>query len=334
MSSETPPIQIRISNKRAYVWDVDDIATIRSRHHICGVLTGTLPHLSQQNVFLGVPLVLTPEETVLLVDIGAAVLVDDPNAHLQPSIPQLERWQQEQQESIKSQLTYAETKTAKESVHAGRATSEDAMRKRKEREERKKAEAAARAAALIEDGGPSGLLASASTDAATKPSPSPATSMIEPITSTPASEGSNIPFTASHTIVIPASSSNLEWYSPSACSYSTIASASEAGVWDYPSNLPERARCGVFKDLWKQGYFMGGGIKFGGEYLVYPGDPLRYHSHFAASVVDSPIASLRPMEIVAHGRLGTATKKAHLLCGWDDEKQEVSYLSIEWAGFG
>ena len=47
-----------------------DIATIRSQHRICGVLTGTLPHLSQQNVFLGVPLVLMPEETVLLVDIG------------------------------------------------------------------------------------------------------------------------------------------------------------------------------------------------------------------------------------------------------------------------
>ena len=47
-----------------------DIAIIRSQHRICGVLTGTLPHLSQQNVFLGVPLVLMPEETVLLVDIS------------------------------------------------------------------------------------------------------------------------------------------------------------------------------------------------------------------------------------------------------------------------
>jgi len=74
-------IPLRVSNKKAYVWDVDgtvscfmspdidvtskthpslDIATIRSTHHICGILTGTLPHLSQQNVFLGVPLVLMP----------------------------------------------------------------------------------------------------------------------------------------------------------------------------------------------------------------------------------------------------------------------------------
>ena len=52
-----------------------DIAIIRSQHRICGVLTGTLPHLSQQNVFLGVPLVLMPEETVLLVDIGTSLLL-------------------------------------------------------------------------------------------------------------------------------------------------------------------------------------------------------------------------------------------------------------------
>lgn len=41
-----------------------------------------------------------------------------------------------------------------------------------------------------------------------------------------------------------------------------------------------------------------------------------------------------PMEIVAHGRLGTATKKSHLFCEWDEEKQTVTYFSVEWAGFG
>ena len=226
--------------------------------------------------------------------------------------------------------------------------SEEAQQKRKERELRKQAEAARRTTAGEDINIPDPLLASVSVE--------PQKDLTSRVTNsrmgTPLPEGSNtssIPYT----IVIPASSSSLEWYDSSVCSYSTIEAAREAGVWDYPSNLTERARCGVFKDLWKQGYFMGGGIKFGGEYLVYPGipyfiildrftnlffffagDPLRYHSHFTATVVESPIASLRPMEIVAHGRLGTATKKAHLLCGWDDEKKGVSYLSIEWAGFG
>jgi len=47
-----------------------DIAVIRAEYRVCGTLLGTLPHLSQQNVFLGVPLVLQPEEAVLLVDKG------------------------------------------------------------------------------------------------------------------------------------------------------------------------------------------------------------------------------------------------------------------------
>lgn len=68
--------------------------------------------------------------------------------------------------------------------------------------------------------------------------------------------------------------------------------------------------------------------------MAMEGDPMRYHSHFTASIVDSLDTPIIPMEIIAHGRLGTATKKAHLLCCWNDLKTEVSYLSIEWAGFG
>ena len=274
----------------------------------------------------------------------AAVLIDDPKSHIQPTMPELQRWNAGQQESIRAQVALTETKSARESANAGRAMSEDALRKRKEREERKKAEALRLAEIAARSDGD--LLAPSEPTPAQVPpihSDSPvsaAGNQGEPLSSIP------------YAVVVSAPSSSFEWYNPSGRSYSTLKDARAAGVWDYPSTLEERAKCGVFSGLWKQGFFMGGGIKFGGDYLVYPGssfhhrqsselnlhyiagDPLRYHSHFAASVLVSPISSLRPMEIVAHGRLGTATKKAHLLCGWDDEKQEVSYLSIEWAGFG
>ena len=172
---------------------------------------------------------------------------------------------------------------------------------------------------------------------------------------------------AIYTISVPTTSDTLAWYdyddNPErrhTYTYETLDAASAAHVWTYPSNAEERARCEVFRDLWEKGYYMGGGSKFGGDWLVYPGactrfypfypvsfspsflshtprvtgDPLRYHSHFVATVQTSPSAPLRPMEVVAHGRLGTATKKAHLLCGWDPESREVTYISIEWAGFG
>jgi len=263
---------------------------------------------------------------------GLAVLVDDPRAHPDPTIEQLKQWNLEKRASIKNQAAFADNKGSSSS---GRAMSEEAIQKRRAREEKRLAQA------ISTSNGPNLPLDST---VSTETTTGPRTQLQE----IPVEKSASI----LHTVVIPAPSSLLEWYNPDACTYTTIAAARAAGVWDYPSTLRERARCGVFRNLWEQGYFMGGGIKFGGDYLVYPGqfihlesslfsnllicigDPLRYHSHFAASVLESPTTSLRPMEIVAHGRLGTATKKAHLLCGWDDEKMEVSYLSIEWAGFG
>ncbi|TFK54843.1 tRNA-intron endonuclease catalytic domain-like protein [Heliocybe sulcata] len=312
MTDSNERIQLRVSNNKAYVWDVDDIATLRSKHHICGVLTGTLPHLSQQNVFLGIPLLLLPEEVVLLVENEAAVLVDDPSAHHTPTPAALETWNTERKKAMQEQIALVGAKEAKE---AGRGMTEAAIRKRREREEKR---AKAKEASSVAEG---------IIPQDTVPAPEP------PAASTP--DRPSTPSSSSYTYPLPIPSATLyPWYDPSANTYTTVPSAQRAGIWTYPSTLLERARCAVFRDLHDKGYFMGVGIKFGGDFLVYPGDPLRYHSHFVATVIESPVSTLMPMEIVAHGRLGTATKKAHLLCGWDEEKKEVSHLSIEWAGFG
>jgi len=320
------PIPLCVSNKKAYVWDVDDIAALRSLHHICGILTGTLPHVSQQNVFLGVPLILMPEEVVLLVDKGFAILVDDQNAHHDPSTAELEKWDSQRLQSVQEHLALAEEHAR--DLHPDRAMSEKAILKRKEREERK-------ARSRTDPDQPS------QTPLLSEPIPDPANSRPESSRATAINQSDvtavtrNPAISPAYTVQVPgASPSTFEWYAPTDHSFTTLATARDAGIWDYPQTPFERARCAVFRDLWEQGYFMGSGIKFGGEYLVYPGDPLRYHSHFVASVIESPTTPLRPMEIVAHGRLGTGTKKAHLICEWDEDKNVVTYYSVEWAGFG
>jgi len=255
-----------------------------------------------------------PEEVVLLVEKEFAVLIDDPPAHHSPSTKELESWDTERKESIAQQLVRLEREAGSKE---DRTMSEEAVRKRKDREEhrRKAEELALRAAEAGKEGGVGSLLVSLS----------------EPSKSHPSSIPASIP---PYTVAIPTTSNDFDWYTATGHTHATLASARDAGVWNYPSTEDERAKCAVFRDLWEKGYYMGGGSKFGGDWLVYPGDPLRYHSHFAATVQVSPSAPLRPMEIVAHGRLGTATKKAHLLCGWDPASGEVTYLSIEWAGFG
>lgn len=111
-------------------------------------------------------------------------------------------------------------------------------------------------------------------------------------------------------------------------------------LFPFPSTVRDVALLGTFKSLSDRGYRIGLGPRFGGEYLVYPGDYLRYHAHFTSQVIvrQEPI---KPTEIVAWGRLGTGTKKAGLLCCWDDEKDsdetgegEVEFYSLEWANFG
>lgn len=87
----------------------------------------------------------------------------------------------------------------------------------------------------------------------------------------PSSPASTSISTNIHNVVIPTTSTPLEWYRPTESSYSTIDEAREAGLWSYPSTAEERARCAVFRHLWEKGYYMGCGIKFGGEFLVYPG---------------------------------------------------------------
>ncbi|KAI6005487.1 hypothetical protein EDD15DRAFT_2425309 [Pisolithus albus] len=285
------PSHYCVSNKQAYVWDVDDIAKLRAHHGICGMLTGTLPRLSQQNVFLGVPLVLMPEEVVFLVEKGLACLVDDRNAHHDPEPSDLAKWDNSRLKAIEHQVALAEEER-KAREHQYMAMTEEAMRKRKERE-RKKA---------------------SSTSSPNDQSPEPAENLLANDNHDPPGASKTGVTGASYTVHITAPSSQLEWYKQSLHSFTTLASAREAGIWDYPSTPEERARCAVFRDLREKGYYLGIGMKFGGDYLVYPGDPLRYHSHFVASVIASPRTPLRPMEIVAHGRLGTGTKKSHLLC--------------------
>ncbi|KAF9505603.1 hypothetical protein BS47DRAFT_1334307 [Hydnum rufescens UP504] len=294
--SSKSKIPIHVSNKKALVWNPEDASTLRSKYRVTGTLIGTLPSISQQNVFLGLPLLLMPEEVVLLVGNGVAVLLDDSTSHRTSTAPELREWHARRIKSAHAQIALPND--------ASSSSSPEALRKRAERE----AMRAARQSALAEMTKRRGMLQVRS----------PAPVVLDSL--------------PPYTVHIPSTSDGLSWYNPA--EYDTLSAASAAGIWTYPSTYEERARCAVFRALSEKGYYMGGGIRFGGDWLVYPGDPLRYHSHFVATVYPKPTSSLRPIDIVALGRLGTATKKAHLLCGWDEENDSVDFYSIEWAGFG
>ncbi|KAI8098098.1 tRNA intron endonuclease [Gilbertella persicaria] len=96
------------------------------------------------------------------------------------------------------------------------------------------------------------------------------------------------------------------------------------------NKISETLRSMVFEYFWSKGFYLTSGIKFGGDFLLYPGDPMCVHSEYIVQTVDSEeeIASL---ELVGMGRLATNVKKTFVLASIMNEM--MTYYSIEWAGF-
>lgn len=107
-----------------------------------------------------------------------------------------------------------------------------------------------------------------------------------------------------------------------------------------------------YKYLQNHGFYINPGLKFGGDLVTYPGDPLRYHSY---SMVKFDVVDM--YDIIVGGRLATSVKKNLILMELKEEEEEgddsgdVSVddeflerlfedddepmcFSIEWAGFG
>ncbi|KAI0207387.1 tRNA-splicing endonuclease subunit Sen34 [Lamellibrachia satsuma] len=105
----------------------------------------------------------------------------------------------------------------------------------------------------------------------------------------------------------------------------------EAAEWHYPTTEMEHTRYRVFKDLWEKGYYLTSGGKFGGDFLVYPGEPARFHSFYIA-VCRPPSQSLTPLDLITLGRLGANVKKTVVLCSVDQQTDQMCYISLQWAG--
>ncbi|TID25685.1 SEN34 subunit of tRNA-splicing endonuclease [Venturia nashicola] len=92
----------------------------------------------------------------------------------------------------------------------------------------------------------------------------------------------------------------------------------------------------LFTHLHSKGYFLSPGLRFGCQYVAYPGDPLRFHSHFLAVGAEWE-EEIDLLDIVGGGRLGTSVKKGYLLGGAERQSDggeqdcKVRTFCFEWA---
>ncbi|KAF4302967.1 tRNA intron endonuclease catalytic domain-like protein [Botryosphaeria dothidea] len=319
--SAPPPIPISRVGDRYMLYDTDVIAYLRREHNICGVLIGTLPSHPQQNVFLGTPLQLMPEEARRLVEIGAAYIVDDVEAHKTGIMGLGEAERKAYLRAMEKQGIDAQRANQKKAddikKEALKKNAEKIERARKAKQEKQQQQRQESSSAATQDQtqGDDALFAPATPPRPSSPAPSQAPSSTT---------------TAEDRFYITPSTSHPPLPTP-------------------PTSPPERKELPtvprsypLFAYLHSRGYFMSPGLRFGCQYCVYPGDPLRFHSHFLA-VGKGWDEEFDLMQLVGGGRLGTGVKKGFLVGGKEkrfgkvdeDEggsEKGVRAFSIEWSG--
>lgn len=108
--------------------------------------------------------------------------------------------------------------------------------------------------------------------------------------------------------------------------------------WTYPRTASERRRYAVFADLHRRGLTLTAGIKFGADYLAYPGDPMAYHACFTVRVCGEA-EGLQPLALGAATRLSHAARKNLVLAtavsgererdgGTEAGVMRVSYITV------
>jgi tRNA-splicing endonuclease subunit Sen34 len=294
------PIPIPKIAGRYLLFDVNVVTYLRSTYHICGVLIGSIPQIPQQNVFLGLPLELMPEEAKLLVEKEVAYIVDDVAWHKERFNTLEGSDKKKYLESLRSKGL--EARRIAEGV--SRKKSENALAKQAAQRRRKAVEASAEDHNTNED----------TTDGAASES------LFNDVR--PASRASSAPSTSDTPFPVTPTTS----YSPSSLPENPTPQADPP----VPSSYP------LFKHLHSRNYFVMPGLRFGCDYNVYPGDPLRFHSHFSATSYDWD-EEFSMIDLIGGGRLGTRVKKAFLIGGKDpcvepDKGGSVRTFCIEWGG--
>ncbi|XP_073427247.1 tRNA-splicing endonuclease subunit Sen34 isoform X2 [Dendrobates tinctorius] len=305
-AAEHSRILIHLQQGKAFVWRPEDARKIREEHGLVGNLVGALVRKPRQNTRLGLPLHLLPEEARLLVENGAARLVHHRLADQEfaecdglpvdetedlATTEEKESYAQFLDQSYEEQWKLALQEKKRTLETLSERIAEGRSKRKRQRVEQKEETVESSSTGYIKE-----LLNLEQTFHFPKEA-----MMVQ------------IPTAQIH----PGNEEEVD-----------IQEASPE--WPYTGQKSHEARYKVFRDLWQKGYYLTSGGKFGGDFLVYPGDPMRFHAHFIAICFpeDQDIAL---SDIITAGRLGTNVKKTVLLCSTNREGR-VSYTSLQWSG--
>jgi len=427
-SSNTTKIPVHIIKGNAFIWDPEDVITLRTKYRIVGSLVGLLPKNPLQNIFSSLPLLLLPEEVSLLLEKGYIYLIDDRKTHRKPTSEDIKHFNEEQEKlKQKDNMEFLKQKnahlqknknkiknknilgqTSNESINTSNSSinsinnidnstnsvnndvdnnsnniadnntiqnedkninnsdksniNNNSNDDNSETNDKEKIKDKANTSETIENTATTEIgnenVINSTKDNNTenealnnnKENNSSSTENINIINNKNNTNNSNSSLNdkgkkknnekeKTHLIHIQTNSKNLPWYNPSYNNNKyecyTLEEARTKNIWTYPNTSNEKQKYKIFCDIWEkpENYYITSGSKYGSDYLIYPGDPIQYHSNFIATVIYDTDFEYSPKYIIKYGRLGTNVKKTHLLCNIDKKTNLINYYSIEWSSW-
>ncbi|XP_075045946.1 tRNA-splicing endonuclease subunit Sen34 [Mixophyes fleayi] len=311
-NADDAKILIHLLEGKAFVWNVEDARKIREQHGLVGNLVGALVRKPRQNTRLGLPLQLLPEEARLLVEIGAATFV---RSCEQKSAPPNHDGLPMDSTSVSATVDDEDSKTKAEAYAQFLHSSYEEQRQLALQEKQHTLESLAD---RIAEGRSKRKRQRCEQEE----------ELMESSSQGPIKEFQNLEKTfhfpeEAMMVQIPTARTPLG-------NVEEVDLHQVSSDWPYTGHKNHEMRFKVFRDLWQKGYFLTSGSKFGGDFLVYPADPMRFHAHYIAICFpqDEEIAL---SDIITAGRLGTNVKKTILLCS-SNQEGSVTYTSLQWSG--
>jgi tRNA-splicing endonuclease subunit Sen34 len=296
--SVSEPIPISLIAGRYLLFDVNVVTYLRRTHNICGSLIGGIPQAPQQNMFLGLPVELMPEEAALLVKKEIGYIVDDVAWHTQ----RFNTFEGEDRQKYLASLRSQGLKARKTAQFAARKRADHGLRKLVAKKAIESDSSEDESLDTPFDGTSSDALYDV--DRPSSPAPS------------------SIAFASSEPYALTPSTS----YSPSSLPQNSSPAP----------DPPVGPGYALFELLQSRGYFMMPGLRFGCNFNVYPGDPLRFHAHFLANAYEFD-EEIPLIDLIGGGRLGTSVKKGFVIGGEDldaeaESGRKMRTFCIEWGG--
>ncbi|KAG8520563.1 tRNA-splicing endonuclease subunit Sen34, partial [Galemys pyrenaicus] len=304
---------VEVANGRSLVWGAEAVQALRERLGVGGRTVGALPRGPRQNSRLGLPLLLMPEEARLLAEIGAVTLVSAPRPDPRQHSLALASFRSQQEQGFQEQSALA--------AEARETRRQELLEKIAEGQASKKQK-------LEQDAG-----TNESQEAGGNPPAGENEASASQTSGEPEEAGSSSPQPGPSNGVTPLPRSallvQLATARPRPIKARPLDWRVQSKDWPHAGRPAHELRYSIYRDLWERGFFLSAAGKFGGDFLVYPGDPLRFHAHYIAQCW-APGDPIPLQDLVSAGRLGTSVRKTLLLCSPQPDGKVV-YTSLQWA---